>query len=90
MFDDIAEISSTAINNIVLPQNSTFINQLHLYNINGVYFPLSIILNNLISQITEVTMNLSLDASRTAVATIEQKLPLIPSESTLNSWNNFA
>lgn len=90
MFDDIAEISSTAINNIVLPQNSTFINQLHLYNINGIYFPLSMILNNLISQITEVTMNLSLDASHTAIAKIEQTLPSIPSESTSNNWNSFA
>lgn len=73
MFDDMSSFVSEATKEVINTVNNTpsaTINQLHVYNINGVYFPVSFILKNLINQISETIGSgiLSLDSNRTAVA----------------------
>jgi len=48
MFDDIKEIVDVASDDIINNLNLSTINQLHVYNLGGIYYPVSVILYNLI------------------------------------------
>lgn len=92
MFDDISEIASHAIQQIAtnIPQQ-TSLEQLHVYNINGIYFPISIVLDNLINQINStVSKQLTIDKDKTAIANIHFSVPENPDISTKESWNQTA
>lgn len=92
MFDDISSIAEDALNNSAKEINTdSSIEQLHLYGINGVFFPLSIILKNMIEQVKEATNILTINIEGTA--RVELHPPKKISYTTpvdQNSWNELA
>lgn len=91
MFDDISIMAQDGINQalINIPSNPGLY-QLHVYNLNGVYLPISIILNEIISQVESIINNLSIDASKTAAAKIEQTIGSYKSPVTPDTWSEVA
>ena len=90
MFDDVKEIADLSLQSIQQNVNTNAINQLHIYNIGGIYYPISIILNNLVTQMDDIVQNLSINADKTAVATISGPVPVAPDNTTLSSWQDLA
>lgn len=89
MFDDIVSMVEDATLNIVVPSYSS-VKQLHVYNLGGTYFPLSVVLNNIISQVESVSINLAFDPHTTAVAKIHAPTPSIPKEKGPAAWGAVA
>ena len=95
MFDDVSNIAADALKKIAkeIPlQGTTDI--LHVYGINNIYFPISIILNNLIIQVEtalQSQLTLSIDSNKTAKAHIIQPSPSFNGKnSTEEDWHNLS
>ena len=93
MFDDIksiAEVSVNTINNNLINESAT-INTLHVYNVDGVYYPISIILTNLITQMESVASSMnSLTSQSTAIAVINGPTPTEPDNHSEEAWAALA
>ena len=95
MFDDISSIATEALANFAqeIPTNSS-IKQLHVFNINGIYFPLSIILKNIINQTQLAIQNLSslaLNTEKTAVVKLSAPKTINSVNSpTKEDWENLS
>ena len=91
MFDDIKSLAETGTKEIISNINVASVECLHLYNIDGVFLPISVILNNLINQMDSVANDLaSLNNTGTATVKIEGPTPMAPEKSTPNAWNDLA
>lgn len=90
MFDDINTLAQTSIQQIESNIQSSTINCIHVYNIGGVYFPISTILKNLILQMNDIVNGMRIDYGRTAVAVITGPTPQALEYSDQNSWENLA
>lgn len=96
MFDDISYMASEALTDLTneLPINtSSSIKQLHVYNINGVFLPLSVILNNLIFQIQQALQNfssLAIDTNKTAKASLQPPKNISPKGHSKQDWENLS
>ena len=91
MYDDISEIATYGIKQIQSNvDTSTTVECIHVYNIGGIYFPISVILNDLISQMNQIVSNLEIDNSRTVTAEIIGPTPTPPKKSTPDSWVTLA
>lgn len=89
MFDDIKSIAEAGIKDIHNQIASTVskVDCLHIYDIGGIYYPISVILNNLINQMNSILSGLSIDPSKTATAVINGPDPAASSET---SWSGLA
>lgn len=88
MFDDIKSLAETSIASVRDQIQTQKLNCIHLYNIGGIYMPVSIFLYNLIEQLQNgLTI---IDNTNTATASIEGKDPSEPETSTLEDWNQLA
>ena len=90
MFDDIKDIADGGINTVINEFTGTTIDSIHVYNIGGIYFPVSVILNDLISQMTEIVQSLDINNSKTATAVIKGPTPSLPTDITQASWSAVA
>ena len=92
MFDDIKEIADVSAKKIINDLNGSTINQLHVYNLGGVYYPLSVILNNLIIQLKNGINDInSIDYSKTAIVKIHPPNKIAEhKDGTLASWKALA
>lgn len=88
MFDDIKIIAEAGVKDVnnQMAQNSK-VDCLHIYNIGGIYYPISVILDNLISQMESIMNGLAIDPSKTAIAEITGPTP---SASPGMSWAGLA
>ena len=88
MFDDIKSLAETGIASVRDQIQTQKLNCIHLYNIGGIYMPVSIFLYNLIEQLQDgLTI---IDNANTATASIKGKDPVEPETSTLKDWNQLA
>ena len=91
MFDDIKSLAEAGVKEIISNINGATVECLHLYNIDGVFLPISVILNNLINQMDAVSNELaSLNNVGTATVKIEGPTPSAPETSTPDAWSNLA
>ena len=94
MFDDLEEMVQSYVSQIEDNIASTTINTIHVYNINGIYFPVSVILNNLVEQCEECMQDsslLDLNNNKTATAhLIYPKRINKPKTSELEDWEALA
>lgn len=90
MYDDISELATYGIQQIQSNMETSTVECLHVYNIGGVYFPISVILNDLLSQMDEIINNLEINNSRTATAELIGPTPTAPEPSTPDSWKGLA
>ena len=92
MFDDISSIAEDALNNSAKEINTdSSIEQLHLYGINGVFFPLSIILKNMIEQVKEATNILTINMEGTAQVKLHPPKEIsYTTPADQNSWNELS
>lgn len=97
MFDDVGLIAQqalkkTAKNLSQVRVNTSAINQLHVYNVGGTFYPLSVILNNIIQQVEACSQEvLNLSTKKTATATIHPPKSITPPETyTESDWNSLA
>lgn len=90
MFDDIRSLTESTIKQITSNLPTSNIECLHVYNIGGIYYPISVFLNELIIQMDSIVNNLSIDSSRTASAIITGPTPSAPKNTDLNSWKQLA
>ena len=90
MYDDISELATYGIKQIQSNVETSTIECIHVYNIGGIYFPISVILNDLLSQMDNVVNNLEIDNSRTATVELIGPTPVMPEISTLDSWKKLA
>lgn len=90
MYDDISELATYGVKQIQSNIETSTIECIHVYNIGGVYFPISVILNDLISQMEQILSTLEIDNSRTATAEIVAPTPEIPEKSTPEAWTTLA
>ena len=93
MFDDIASFSTKAINSIASQIPSSSIQQLHVYNLGGVYFPVSIILKNIIQEIRNLKLETSFkieDTSNIATVSITGPRPTYTPPANMATWSNLA
>lgn len=89
MFDDIKSLATTSIKQIQADMPATDIDCIHVYNIGGIYFPISVILNDLVSQMDSIINTLSINIDRTASVTIEGPDPSIKDNSGI-TWESLA
>lgn len=89
MFDDIKSLATTSIQQIQADMPATDIDCIHVYNIGGIYFPISVILNDLVSQMDSIINTLSINIDRTASVTIEGPDPSIKDNSGI-TWESLA
>ena len=89
MFDDIVSMVEDISVNMDIPSYAN-VKQLHVYNLGGTYFPLSVILNNIISQVENVSINLAFDPSNTAVAKISGPSLSSPKKDDPTTWSTIA
>ena len=89
MFDDIVSMVEDISVNMDIPSYAN-VKQLHIYNLGGTYFPLSVILNNIISQVESVSINLAFDPSNTAVAKISGPSLSPPNKEDPTAWGTIA
>lgn len=91
MFDDIKALSEAGIQQIQENIQTSTIECLHVYNIGGIYYPISVILNNLLEQMNNLTDELSLKYENTARAEIIGPVPSTFANSTSpNPWQELA
>lgn len=90
MYDDISELATYGIQQIQSNIETSTVECLHVYNIGGVYFPISVILNDLLSQMNEIVNNLEINNARTATAELIGPTPTVPELSTPDSWKELA
>lgn len=88
MFDDIKSLAETSIQQIQNDMPTTDIDCIHVYNIGGIYFPISVILNDLVQQMDSIIGTLSINIDRTAKVTIEGPDPSAVSSNL--SWGALA
>ena len=91
MFDDIAAIAEAQI--LDIKQNiatESSIDCIHVYNIGGIYMPVSAILNNMIAQMNDVMSTLTINSNKTARAEISGPTPSSPKNATESTWSSVA
>lgn len=88
MFDDIKSLTEINMNNIKNELQTSKLNCLHIYDVDGIYMPISVILYNLIEQLHD-GLNI-INNANTATATINGDEPEEPEESNLADWQNLA
>lgn len=90
MFDDIKSLAEENIQEIQTTAQTSTVDAIHVYNIGGVYFPISVILNKMVEQMNNVINTMEIDASKTAVAEITGPTPEAPQHSTAGAWSALA
>ena len=90
MYDDISELASYNIKQIQSNIETSTVECIHVYNIGGVYFPISVILNDLISQMNEIVENLEISNARTATVELIGPTPVAPQEPAPDAWEDLA
>ena len=90
MYDDISELASYNIKQIQSNIETSTVECIHVYNIGGVYFPISVILNDLILQMNKIVEDLEISNTRTATVELIGPTPVAPQEPTADAWENLA
>lgn len=93
MFDDLEELSADFISQIENETAGQTINYLHVYNINGIYFPISIILNHLITELHNAIDMLDINLANTFSVKLSLDKHLSQPErghSKQQDWNNLS
>ena len=90
MFDDIKSLTESTIKQITSNLPVSNIECLHVYNIGGIYYPISVFLDELIIQMDSIINNLSIDSSKTAKAIIIGPTPSVPENASLKDWKQLA
>ena len=86
MFDDVKALAESGIKSIQANLATSTINCVHVYDINGIYYPVSIILNNLIMQMEQILDTMTISNNYTATVEIKQKTPVEPENYSLDQW----
>ena len=91
MFDDIKTLAESGVRQITSNIETSTVDCIHVYNVDGVFIPISVILNNLIEQMNNVMSNIStLNSTGTAIAVIHGPTPEAPQKSTDDAWDQLA
>ena len=91
MFDDIRSLAESGIRQITSKIEMSTVDCIHVYNIDGVFIPVSVILNNLIAQMDNVISDISsLDSTGTAIAVIHGPTPEVPEGNVGDPWEQLA